>query len=73
MKREDLKDFHEIMKVTGKRDDFIIRPLEYFQKMYDELGKDHVKLLIVYYEDKPISRNIWYRLWKQSMVFIWCK
>ena len=56
--REDLKDFHEIMKVTGKRDDFIIRPLEYFQKMYDELGKDHVKLLMAYYEDKPISRNI---------------
>ena len=56
--REDLKDFHEIMKVTGKRDDFIIRPLEYFQKMYDELGKEHVKLLMAYYEDKPISRNI---------------
>lgn len=55
-KREDLKDFHEIMKITGKRDDFIIRPLEYFQKMYDELG-DHAKLLMAYYEDKPISRN----------------
>ena len=37
--REDLKDFHEIMKITGKRDNFIIRPLEYFQKMYDELRK----------------------------------
>ena len=35
--REDLKDFHEIMKITGKRDNFIIRPLEYFEKMYDEL------------------------------------
>lgn len=56
--REDLKDFHEIMKVTGKRDDFIIRPLEYFQKMYDELGEEHVRLLMAYYEDKPISRNI---------------
>ena len=56
--RENLKDFYEIMKVTGKRDDFIIRPLEYFQKMYDELGKEHVKLLMAYYEDKPISRNI---------------
>lgn len=56
--REDLKDFHEIMKVTGKRDDFIIRPLEYFQKMYDELGEEHVRLLMAYYENKPISRNI---------------
>ena len=55
--REELKDFHEIMKITGKRDDFIIRPLSYFQKMYDELG-DHAKLLMAYYEDKPISRYI---------------
>lgn len=38
-KREDLKDFHEIMKITGKRDDFIIRPLSYFEKMYDELRR----------------------------------
>ena len=53
--REDLKDFHEIMKITGKRDDFIIRPLEYFEKMYDELGT-HAKLLMAYYDGKPISR-----------------
>ncbi len=66
-KREDLKDFHEIMKITGKRDNFIIRPLEYFQKMYDELG-EHAKLLMAYYEDKPISgifnidygNKVWY-------------
>ncbi len=55
--RDDLKAFHEIMKITGKRDDFIIRPLEYFEKMYDELGK-HAKLLMAYYEEKPISRYI---------------
>jgi lipid II:glycine glycyltransferase (peptidoglycan interpeptide bridge formation enzyme) len=36
--REDLKDFHKIMIVTGKRDDFMTRPLEYFEKMYDELA-----------------------------------
>ena len=65
--REDLKDFHEIMKITGKRDDFIIRPLEYYQKMYDELG-EHAKLLMAYYEDKPVSgifdieygNKVWY-------------
>ena len=67
-KREDLKDFHEIMKVTGKRDNFIIRPLEYFEKMYDELGEEHVKLLMAYYNDKPVSgifnidygNKVWY-------------
>ncbi len=31
--KEDLKDFHKIMITTGKRDGFIIRPLEYFEKM----------------------------------------
>lgn len=54
--REDLKDFHKIMVVTGKRDDFIIRPLEYFEKMYDELVPNgHMKLMMAYYEDKPVS------------------
>jgi len=66
--REDLKDFHKIMEVTGKRDDFMIRPLSYFEKMYDELGKDHIKLMMAYYNGQPISgiidiihgNKIWY-------------
>lgn len=53
--REDLKEFHRIMVETGERDGFIIRSLEYFEKMYDELEPDHMKLLMAYYEDKPIS------------------
>ena len=53
--REDLKDFHKIMITTGIRDGFITRPLEYFEKMYDCLGEKHFKLLMAYYEDKPIS------------------
>lgn len=54
--REDLKDFHKIMEETGKRDDFIIRPLAYFEKMYDNLVPGgHMKLLMAYYEDQPIS------------------
>ncbi len=53
--KEDLKDFHKIMIETGARDGFIIRPLEYFEKMYDELGENHMKVLMAYYEGKPIS------------------
>jgi len=53
--REDLKAFHEIMVTTGIRDGFITRPLAYFEKMYDCLGSQHMKLLMAYYEDKPIS------------------
>lgn len=54
--REDLKDFHKIMIETGNRDGFITRPLEYFEKMYDNMNpQGHMKLLMAYYEDKPIS------------------
>lgn len=53
--KEDLKDFHKIMVETGSRDGFIIRSLEYFEKMYDELAPEHMKLLMAYYEGKPIS------------------
>ena len=66
--KEDLKDFQKIMEVTGKRDDFMIRPLSYFEKMYDELAPEHLKLVMAYYKDKPISgiidiiygNKIWY-------------
>ena len=53
--REDLKDFHKIMVTTGIRDGFITRPLEYFEKMYDCLGPKHMKILMAYYDGKPIS------------------
>lgn len=53
--KEDLKDFHKIMVETGARDGFIIRPLEYFEKMYDNLAPEHMKVLMAYYEGKPIS------------------
>ena len=53
--KEDLKDFHRIMVETGERDGFIIRPLSYFEKMYDCLGPKHMKILMAYYEGEPIS------------------
>lgn len=53
--KEDLKAFHDIMVETGKRDDFIIRSLAYFEKMYDCLAPNHMKLLMAYHEDKPIA------------------
>jgi lipid II:glycine glycyltransferase (peptidoglycan interpeptide bridge formation enzyme) len=53
--KEDLKDFHKIMITTGIRDGFITRPLEYFEKMYDCLGPEHMKILMAYYDGKPIS------------------
>ena len=66
--REDLKDFHRIMVETGERDNFIIRSLQYFEKMYDEMAPTHMKLLMAYHEDKPIAgiipimfgNKVWY-------------
>ena len=66
--REDLKDFHDIMVETGERDDFIIRSLSYFEKMYDEMAPKHMKLLMAYYEGKRIAgiipimygNKVWY-------------
>ena len=53
--KEDLKEFHKIMITTGIRDGFITRSLGYFEKMYDCMAPNHMKLLMAYYEDKPIS------------------
>ncbi len=53
--REDLKDFHKIMVETGERDNFLIRSLSYFEKMYDEMAPKHMKLLMAYYENEPIA------------------
>ena len=53
--RKGVTDFHKIMIETGARDGFIIRPLEYFEKMYDCLGPKHMKVLMAYYEGEPIS------------------
>ena len=53
--KEDLKDFHKIMIETGTRDGFMIRPLSYFEKMYDELAPEHMKLLMAYHEGQAIA------------------
>ena len=67
-KKEDLKDFHKIMIETGSRDNFGIRSLSYFEKMYDEMAPKHMKLLMAYYENVPIAgiipimygNKVWY-------------
>ena len=66
--REDLETFYNIMKTTGSRDEFFIRPLSYFQKIYDEMGPEHVKLFMAEYEGKAIAavlpilygNKVWY-------------
>ena len=66
--REDLKTFYDIMVDTGKRDGFFIRPISYFERVYDQMGEGHVKILFAEYEGKPIAtvlpikygNKVWY-------------
>lgn len=53
--REDIKTFYNILVETAKKDNFSIRPLEYYEKVYDKMGKENVKILIAKYEGEPIS------------------
>ena len=54
---EYLDDFMRIMRETGERDGFAIRPKAYFKRMLDEL-KDHVRLYMAFYEGKAVSGAI---------------
>ena len=55
--KEDLNEFYKIMLITGMRDGFIVRPLEYFKRMYDCMG-ENMKILMAYYNEKTISATI---------------
>lgn len=60
--REDLQQFQDILETTGSRDGFYIRKKEYFETIYDNFDKDHLKLVFADYEGKPIAcvLNIFY-------------
>ncbi len=57
--REDLARFHEIMEETGLRDNFVVRSLAYFQKMYDNLvPPGYMRLYVAEYEGQMLSGAI---------------
>lgn len=49
-----IDEFYELMKETGKRDNFRTRPKEYFEKILKEFPHE-TKIYIAYYENEPIS------------------
>lgn len=56
--KEAVADFHKIMVETGARDQFMIRPKEYFANMLDNLG-ENVRLYMAYSEEgEPIAGTI---------------
>ena len=66
--KEDLETFYNIMKETGSRDHFFIRPLSYFEHLYECMGEKHVRLIIAEHEGTPIAavmpilygNKVWY-------------
>ena len=55
--RDMLPTFHHIMEVTGERDNFNIRPLSYFEALYDAFG-ENVRLYMGFYEGEPVCGAI---------------
>ena len=55
--KSKIPDFHRIMLETGIRDDFVIRPAAYFERMLDCLG-DHARLYMAYLDGEPIAGTI---------------
>ena len=51
--RDMLPTFHHMMEVTGKRDNFNIRPLSYFEALYDSFG-EYIRLYMGFYEGEPV-------------------
>lgn len=55
--KEEAKTFYEIMLETGMRDNFVTRPLSYFETMLDSLG-ENARLYMAYYQGKPIAGTL---------------
>lgn len=55
--KEAVDDFYRIMVETGTRDQFMIRPAQYFSNMLDNLGED-VRLYMAYHEGEAIAGTI---------------
>jgi len=56
--REDLLEFHRLIVATGIRDKFIVRNRQYYEKVFDSLGPEHVRLYMAYFDGKPIAASI---------------
>jgi len=66
---DDIPAFHEMMTVTGGRDNFGVHSLEYYQRAYELFhSKGTCELLVAEYEGKPLAslmvfangRRAWY-------------
>ena len=65
--KEACKDFHDLMLLTGERDNFAIRDTSYFERIMDAFGED-ARIYFAYFEDEllagvldvHVGDKIWY-------------
>ncbi len=65
--KEACKDFHDLMLITGARDNFATRDTSYFERIMDAFGDD-ARIYFAYYEDEllagaldvHVGDKIWY-------------
>lgn len=63
--REDIPEFHKVMWQTGQRDNFTVRPCSYFERMYDCMAPEHLRLYLAYYQEKLLAGIIVIRYGKK--------
>lgn len=59
-KKEDLSEFHKVYLETADRDNFIPRPLRYFERMWDKLNRhdNHLSLFLAKWQGQVIASTI---------------
>ena len=55
--KEDIPDFQRLMEETGLRDEFVVRPASYFEKMLEVYG-ENARLYMADYEGKTIAGTL---------------
>ena len=56
--REDVAKFHSMIVETGIRDNFVVRGREYYEKVFDCLAPEHLRVFMAYFDGKPIAGTI---------------
>lgn len=63
---EDIPSFHELMIVTGQRDDIGVRSQEYYRKIFDLFAPEHAALLLASYQGHDLGGAIALALGKRA-------
>lgn len=66
--KSDIPIFYKILKHTAKRDNFHVHNITYYEKIFDAMGPEHIKIFIAEYENEPIAaamsvfygNKVWY-------------